>query len=210
MAMTHKQAMARKTASLDELREKFKQAKIAILTDYRGADAGLSVKDITLLRAKLREQDGEYKVVKNTLARKVVNEMGITGLDNHFENPTAIAFGYKDPVTLAKALSDFLKDRKQKPPYIKAAFMDGEILDTRGIDALAALPSREVIYQQLLGLMIAPHQQLMRLLNEPGRRMASIAHQISEKQPAGETPSQDAEPVAQAAESQEAEPAAAS
>jgi large subunit ribosomal protein L10 len=183
MAMTHKQAMARKSASLDELRDKFTRAKIAILTDYRGDGNGLDVKDITSLRGKLREQDGEYKVVKNTLARKVVNELGITGLDSHFENPTAIAFGYKDPVTLAKALTEFLKDRKQKPPYIKAAFMEGEVLDVRGIDALASLPSREVIYQQLLGMLIAPHQQLMRLLQEPGRRMASIAHQISEKQP---------------------------
>lgn len=182
MALTHKQAMARKSASLDELREKFANAKIAILTDYRGEAGGLDVKDITALRGKLREQDGEYKVVKNTLARKVVNELGIQGLDSHFENPTAIAFGFKDPVTLAKALSDFLKERKQKPPYIKAAYMDGQVLDAKGIDALAALPSREVIYQQLLGMLIAPHQQLMRLLQEPGRRMASITHQISQKQ----------------------------
>jgi len=208
MALTHKQAMARKSASLDDLREKFKQAKIAILTDYRGAEHGMDVKDITALRAKLREQNGEYKVVKNTLARKVMNELGVTGLDRHFENPTAIAFGYKDPVTLAKALSDFLKERKQKPPYIKAAIMDGELLDARGIDALAALPSREVIYQQLLGLMIAPHQQLMRLLNEPGRRMASIARQISEGK-TGESSSSET-PSETASESQEAEPAAAS
>jgi large subunit ribosomal protein L10 len=186
MALTHKQAMARKSASLDDLRDKFKRAKIAILTDYRGEAGGLDVKDITNLRTKLREQSGEYKVVKNTLARKVVNELGITALDSHFENPTAIAFGYKDPVTVAKALSDFLKDRKQKPPYIKAAYMEGTILDAKGIDALAQLPSREVIYQQLLGLMIAPPQQLMRLLQEPGRRMASIAQQISEKKPAGD------------------------
>lgn len=183
MALTHKQAMARKSASLDELRDKFKRAKIAILTDYRGDGNGLDVKDITSLRGKLREQNGEYKIVKNTLARKVVNELGITGLDSHFENPTAIAFGYKDPVTLAKALSDFLKDRKQKPPYIKAAYMDGELLDLKGIDKLASLPSREVIYQQLLGMLIAAPQQLLRLLNEPGRRMASIAQQISEKKP---------------------------
>lgn len=186
MALTHKQAMARKSESLDELRDKFKRAKIAILTDYRGETQGLDVKEITSLRAKLREQSGEYKVVKNTLARTVAHELGITKLDGHFENPTAIAFGYKDPVTLAKALSDFLKDRKQKPPYIKAALMDGEVLDPKGIDALAALPSREVIYQRLLGLLIAPHQQLMRLLNEPARRMASITHQVSQKQPAAE------------------------
>lgn len=185
MALSHTQAMERKSASLDELREKFANAKIAILTDYRGEASGMTVKDITALRGKLREQNGEYKVVKNTLARKIVKELGIEGLDSHFENPTAIAFGFKDPVTLAKALSDFLKERKQKPPYIKAAYMDGQVLDAKGIDALASLPSREVLYQQLLGMLIAPHQQLMRLLQEPGRRMASIAHQISEKQPEG-------------------------
>lgn len=181
MALTHKQAMARKSATLDELRDKFKRAKIAILTDYRGEAQGLDVKEITSLRARLREQSGEYRVVKNTLARTVIHELGITTLDRHFENPTAIAFGYKDPVTLAKALSDFRKDHKQRPPHIKAAFIEGTVLDAKAIDALAALPSREAIYQQLLGMLIAPHQQLMRLLQEPGRRMASITHQISEK-----------------------------
>lgn len=182
MALTHKQAMARKTESLDELREKFKKSKIAILTDYRGPGAGLTVKDISNLRARLREGQGEFKVVKNTLARKIANELGITGLDKHFENPTAIAFGYQDPVATAKALSDFIKDRKKDPlPVIKAGLMDGNVLDPQGLQKLAALPSREVIYQQLLGLIIAPHQQLMRLLQEPGRRMASITRQISEK-----------------------------
>lgn len=184
MALTHKQAMARKSASLDDLRDCFKRSKIAILTDYRGDGKGLSVKDITILRAKLREQGAEYKIVKNTLARKVANEMGITGLDRHLENPTAIVFGYKDPVTAAKALADFVKERKVNPlPVIKVASMDGAVLDAKGIDRLAQLPSREVIYQQLLGTFIAPHQALMRLINEPGRRMASIAHQISEKKP---------------------------
>ena len=186
MALTHKQAMARKTASLDELRDNFKRSKIAILTDYRGEGKGLSVKDITTLRQKLRDQGAEYKIAKNTLIRKVANEMGITGLDAYLENPTAIVFGYKDPVTAAKAVADFVKDRKVNPlPVIKVASMDGVMLDAKGIDRLAQLPSREVIYQRLLGLFIAPHQNLMRLFNEPGRRMASIAQQISEKQPEG-------------------------
>lgn len=182
MPLTHKQAMARKSESLTQLREKFGKAKIAILTDYRGPEKGLTVKDITALRARLREHGGEYAVVKNTLARKVANEMGVTGLDKHFENPTAIVFGYGDPVNAAKVLTDFLKERKQNPlPVVKAGLMDGEVLAPQNIQALASLPSREVLYQQLLGLFIAPHQNLMRLLQEPGRRVASITHQISEK-----------------------------
>jgi len=186
MALTHKQAMARKTEDLEELRDSFNRSKIAILTDYRGEGRGLNVKDISILRQKLREQKAEYKIVKNTLARKVANEMGITELDHHFENPTAIVFGYADPAPAAKVLSDFIKDRKLNPlPVIKAAVMDGSLLDPKGISALAALPPREVLYQRLLGLFIAPHQNLMRLLQEPGRRMASITHQISEKNPEG-------------------------
>jgi len=182
MALTHKQAMARKGQMIDEIRDKFKKAKIAILTDYRGAANGLTVKEISQLRAKLREQKGEFKIVKNTLARKVTNELGIKGLEKHFENPTAIAFGYADPVGVAKAVNDFLKERKQNPvPVVKAGYMDGQVLDPRGLQALAALPPREVIFQQLLGLIIAAPTQLVRLLNEPGRRMAFIARQISEK-----------------------------
>jgi len=182
MALTHKQAQARKSASLDELREKFKRASIAILTDYRGTTKGLDVKDITTLRSKLRDQHGEYKIVKNTLARKIANEMGISGLDKHFENPTAIVFGYKEPSTVAKALTDFVKERKQNPlPVIKAGLMDGAILDPKSIDSLAALPPKEVVLAQLLGLFTAPHRNLLGLLKEPGRRVASITHQIANK-----------------------------
>jgi len=182
MGLQHKQNMARKAAGLDELREKFRNSKIAILTDYRGDGAGLSVKDITALRTRLREQKGEFKIVKNTLARKVAQEMGIQGLDRHFEHPTAIAFGYQDPVGIAKVITDFIKDRKQNPlPTIKAGYMDGQLLDGAGLQRLAALPPREVVFAQLLGLIIAAPQQLMRLLNEPARRMASITHQISQK-----------------------------
>jgi len=186
--VSHKVAQARKAESLDKIRAEFGKAKMAIVTDYRGTDKGLNVKDMTALRRKLREAKAEYFVVKNTLARKVVKEMGIHNLDQHFNHPTAIVFAYQDPVMATKALVDFVKEKKgpkneQGLPVIKAGLMDGEVLDVAKIQALANLPSREEIYGGLIGLLIAPTQNLLGLLNEPARRLATILDQYSKKEP---------------------------
>jgi large subunit ribosomal protein L10 len=187
--VSRKEAQARKAESLDKIRAEFAKAKMAIVTDYRGTDKGLNVKDMTALRRKLRDAKAEYIVVKNTLARKVVKEMGIHNLDQHFNHPTAIMFAYQDPVMATKALVDFVKEKKgpkneQGLPVIKAGLMDGEVLDTPKIQALANLPSREEIYGGLIGLLIAPAQNLLGLLNEPSRRLVTILDQYSKKEPA--------------------------
>ncbi|MHB2019120.1 MAG: 50S ribosomal protein L10 [Candidatus Xenobia bacterium] len=186
--VSHKVAMERKSKALDTLRSEFSKSRMTIVTDYRGSDKGLSVKDMTALRRKLREAKAEYLVVKNTLARKVANEAGITGLDSHFNNPTAIVVAYGDPVMATKALVDFQKDHKgpkgETLPVIKAAYLDGEVLDAAKIQQLANLPSREEIYGKLLGILVAPTRNLLALLNEPGRRMATILDQVSKKESA--------------------------
>ncbi len=188
--VSHKVAQARKSEALDKIRAEFGKAKMAIVTDYRGGDKGLNVKDMTSLRRKLREAKAEYFVVKNTLARKVVKEMGIQNLEHHFNHPTAIVFAYQDPVVATKALVDFVKEKKtpkneQGLPVIKAGLLDGQVLDVSKIQALAALPSREEIYGNLLGLLIAPAQNLLALLNEPSRALVTILDQYSKKQGEG-------------------------
>ena len=180
---SHAVHMARKEKSLDMLRDRFERSSIAILTDYRGDGSGMTVKEISDLRAKLRESGGEYRVVKNTLARKAAAELGIEGIDEHLTGPTAIAFGYDDPAGVAKAIIDFAKEHKEKGvPQLRSGYMDGKALDKDGVQALADLPTLPQLQTQLLGLMLAPHRNTLGVLNAPGRQVAQLFEALRAKQ----------------------------
>jgi large subunit ribosomal protein L10 len=179
----HKQAISKKTGVIESLTRDLKEASIAILTDYRGKGGGLTVKDFRELRKKLREQKGSFQVVKNTLACKALKGAGIPGLDRYFTQPTAITFGFDDPVSVAKILTEFAKERKnpinaEGLPAIKAAFMSGSILDLARVRALAALPSKPVIISQVLGTLQAPIRGLMNVLNGPLANMVNVLNEI--------------------------------
>lgn len=166
---------ARKEESLQTLRESFDKSSIAIFTDYRGKASGLTVKEITELRNKLRDQKAEYRVAKNTLIRKTLQDMGVEGADQYLQGPTAVTFAYQDPAAAAKAVLDYSKDQKPNNlPSVKAAVMEGKILDAKALEAIASLPSLDVLRMQLLGLMLAPHRHLLGMLNAPGRSMATV------------------------------------
>lgn len=184
--LTHEQAIARKQESIDTLHKSFSRASIAILTDYRGEANGLTVKQVTELRGKLRDKNGEYKVAKNTLTRRVANELGIEGLDAFLEGPTAIAFGYDDPAGIAKAVLDYSNDNKPSGlPTVKAAVLDGQVLKPAQLKAIADLPSREVLMAQLMGLILAPHRNLLGVMNAPGRQVATVVDAWRKKQEEG-------------------------
>lgn len=184
--LTHEQAMQRKTESLDTLRSCLERSSIAILTDYRGPANGLTVKQVTELRGKLRTNNGEYRVVKNTLTKRVAKELGVEGLDGFLEGPTAIAFGYGDPAAVAKSVLDYSNDNKATSlPAVKAAVLDGKVLRPEQLKAIADLPSREVLMQQLLGLMLAPHRNLLGVMNAPGRQVATVVEAWRKKQEEG-------------------------
>lgn len=175
--------MERKTKLLDALRVRFKNSSIAILTDYRGEGSGMTVKEVTELRTKLRACGGEYCVVKNTLARKAAAELGVEGLDNDLKGPTAIAFGYDDPAGVAKALLDFAKESKAKGvPELRSGYMDGKVLAKEEVQALADLPSLPQLQTQILGLMLAPHRHTLGVLNAPGRQVAQLLEAWRAKQ----------------------------
>jgi large subunit ribosomal protein L10 len=184
--LTHEQAIKRKQESIDALRSCLERSSIAILTDYRGPANGLTVKQVTELRGKLRQQSGEYKVVKNTLATRVAKELGFDGLEPYLEGPTAIAFGYDDPAGIAKAVLDYSNENKATSlPAVKAALLDGQILKPEQIKAIASLPSREVLLSQLMSLIIAPHRNLMGVMNAPGRQVATVVDAWRKKQEEG-------------------------
>ncbi len=180
---THAEQMHRRKESVALIKDCFERASIAILTDYRGDNSGLTVKEITELRDKLREQDGEFRIVKNTLARRAAAEAGVEGLDKDLKGPTAIAFGFGDPAAVAKAILDFAKEHKDKAlPQVRSGYLEGQVLDEGNLKAIADLPSLPQIQQQLLGLMLAPHRNILGVMNAPGRQVATVIDAWKKKQ----------------------------
>jgi large subunit ribosomal protein L10 len=134
-----------------ELHEKLQRAKAVFLADFRGMNVGKA----TDLRNELRKASVEYKVVKNTLLDLASRETDKESLSPHYIGPTAIAFSYDDPVAAAKVLSRFAKEQ-QATFKLKAGILSGKVISVADIQALADLPSREVLIAKLLGTMQAP------------------------------------------------------
>lgn len=139
-----------KKVKVEEIREKFSNAKSAILVDYRG----LTVDEATELRSKFREAGVEYKVYKNNLMKLAIKESSFEGLTADLSGPSAVAFGYEDPVTPAKIVKDFAKEHKNLE--LKAGVVEGEYYDNIKIIEIADIPSREVLLSRLVGSFQAP------------------------------------------------------
>ena len=140
-----------KVEAVSELRELVGLTKAAIFTDYRG----LSVAELTELRKKLREVDGEYRVVKNTLFKLAAGDsMPVADMGEFLTGPTAIGFAKGDPVAVAKILLDYARDHKAMS--VKAGVMDGRMLSAAQVEALSKTPPREVLLSQMLGSLQSP------------------------------------------------------
>ncbi len=134
-------------------------AQAAVLVEYRG----LTVAQMTRLRAKARQAGVYVKVVKNTLARRAVEGSGFDCLKQHMVGPLAFAMS-ADPVAVAKVLSEFAKDNDKL--RITVGAMNGQLMSTADIQALAKLPGREQLLAMLLGTLQAPAQKFVQTLNE--------------------------------------------
>ena len=142
-------AIEMKKAVVAEIKEKLVAAKSVVLIDYRG----LTVAEVTELRNQCRKTDVEYAVLKNTMVNLAAKEAGIEGLESFLKGPTAVAFGMEDAVAPAKVLTEFIK--KTKKTEVKCGLLDGQILDAAGVEALAAIPSREVLIAKIMGSMMS-------------------------------------------------------
>ncbi len=164
-----------KVQTVKELREKFESAEAVVLADYRG----LTVEDVTDLRAKCREAGVEFRVAKNRLAKIALREGKLPTLDEHLIGPTAFAFGFDDPVTPAKVIADFCKTNEKIE--IKAGLVAKEAVDLDVINRLAALPSRDELLARLAGSLSAPMRDLAGVLQAiPGglaRAIRAVADQ---------------------------------
>ena len=152
-------AIEAKKLIVQELREKLENAQGVIFYDYRG----LNVQEVTELRNQFRAAGVEYHVVKNSMLKRAVDMLEIKGLDEYLAGPTAVAFGYSDPVAPAKVLTEFVK--KLKRTEIKSGLLNGKVINLAGIQSLADLPSREQLLAQLAGTLNAPISGLARTLS---------------------------------------------
>lgn len=187
MALTHKEAVKRKKAHVDNIQDKMDRALIAIVTDYRGQEKGMTVKSISLLRRALRETDSECRVYKNTLCNIALKDKVAESFLSQFQNPTAIVFGYKDPAATSKALVDFLKNQKVNPlPVIKSAYMDGSVYSEKQVRTFATLPSRQELLSRLVGSMNSPIQGIVNVLSAIPRGLVTVIDQVRQKKEKGE------------------------
>lgn len=163
---------------VDELKDKFAKTKVVIVADYKG----LNVAAMNSLRRKLRDADVEFKVVKNTLLVRASEGTDAALIADHFTGPSAVAFSYEDPVAPAKVLTDFAKENGKLE--IKIGTMDGKVIDAAGIQALSALPSREVLLAQVLCAMNGVPTGLVRTLNAIPTKLLYALQAIREQKEA--------------------------
>jgi large subunit ribosomal protein L10 len=151
--------LEQKKAVVVEVSEQVSTAQAIIVAEYRGLQVG----EMTVLRAQARKSGVYLRVLKNTLVRRAVEGTPFSGLANEMVGP--LVFGISsDPVSAAKVLSDFAKANDKF--IIKAGAMPNQVMDVKGVQALASLPSREELLAKLLGTMQAPVAKFVRTLNE--------------------------------------------
>jgi large subunit ribosomal protein L10 len=186
-----------KATAVAEIGEELGNASAVFAVDYRG----ISVPQAAELRAKLREADASFSVVKNRLAKRATGEAGASDLDEHLVGPTALTFVRGDAVLAAKAISDFTKQNGVLA--YKGGIMDGAALDPDQFSSIAKLPGVDVLRGQLVGVAASPLTGIVRTLNQLIAGMASQLGQIAEQGlVSGEAPA--AEEAAPAAEETEA------
>jgi len=176
MALTR----ADKEQLLAEYVEGLKGASHAFVMGYQG----IKVPQVTALREKVRQSGGQYVVVKNTLALRAIDGAALEALKDQFTGPTAVAFTDSDPVSLAKALTDFAKD----VPAIqfKGGVVEGRAIGADQVKDIAALPSREELIAKLLFLVQSPISRFVRVLAALGpQSLAIVLNQVSQKKEGG-------------------------
>lgn len=164
-----------KVEAVAEIADRFRNSSAALITEY----TGLSVAQLSELRRTLGS-DTKYRIAKNTLVRRAVQDAGVEGLDELFVGPTAIAFVEDEPVEAAKVLRNFAKDNRAL--VIKGGYMDGRPITINEINQLADLDSREVLLSKAAGAFKAKLSQAASMFAEPASQVARLAAALEEKQ----------------------------
>ena len=165
-----------KAEQVELLTEKLRRAKVALLTDYRG----LTVTQLQELRGRLRTGDVEYRVVKNTLARRAADAAGVADLKVELEGPVAIAFGYDDLSLPSKLINEFVRTTRLKLD-VKGGLVEGRVFSPDQVKQLADLPSRETLHAQLLGTLQSPVAQLVGIMQTPVQQLVGVLNAYKTK-----------------------------
>jgi large subunit ribosomal protein L10 len=166
---------AEKEQELQDLSSAFQSAATAIVVDYRG----LNVPQVTDLRRQIRGAKGQYRVVKNTLAKRASRGTVLAALESHFEGTTAVAYTANDAVALAKTLTTFMKGAPTL--QVKGAVVQGRVIKPAEVVDLANLPGKAELYSRLLFLLQAPMQQLVTVLSAVPRDLVTVLSQVEKK-----------------------------
>ena len=155
-----------KQNAVAKIKETLEKAHSFVMVDYRG----MTVAEVTELRNEFRKNGCQYQVLKNTLVKLALKELGIEGFDVFLNGPTAIAFGMEDAVSPAKVTKDFIE--KTKKGTVKCGFVDGQLLDVKGVEALASIPSREVLIAKIMGSMMSAVSKFVYLIEALRKKQA--------------------------------------
>ncbi len=158
--MASEKILAQKEKEVEELSEKIKAAKIVLLTDYRG----ISVENVTNLRADLRKSNSEYKVIKNNITRRALAKCEYEGLEDLLVGPTAVVMNNEDYLETAKTIYNFTKNNDYYK--IKGGIIEGKVMTAEEIITLAKLPSKETLIGMLAGALLGNITKLAVALNE--------------------------------------------
>jgi large subunit ribosomal protein L10 len=191
-----------KAAAVAEIAEQIQESEAVFAVDYRG----ISVPQAAELRAKLRDADATFRIVKNTLTERAADQADAAALKELLEGPTALTFVRGDVAAAAKAIADYQRSTGGQLLPFKGGLMNGDALDAAQISAISKLPSREVLYGQLVGVVASPITGLARGLNGLLSGLAVALGGVLEKKESGEIPSGDAPaPAAEAAPAEAAD-----
>lgn len=171
-------AIEAKKQVVQDITDKMQRAKGMIFYDYRG----LTVAEVTELRNNFRAAGVEYHVLKNSMLTRAADQLEIKGLDKYLSGPTAVAFGYADPVAPAKVLVEFVK--KVKKTEIKSGVLGTKVIDAKGVESLSQLPSREQLIAQLAGTLNAPITGIARSLSGIISKLAYALNAVREQKEA--------------------------
>ena len=189
--MASEKALNQKKVEVKELAEKMKEAKLILLTDYRG----IGVVDDTELRRDLRNVNATCNVIKNNITRRALKECGIEGLDEELVGPTAVIMSNEDYLEPSKAIYNFTKNNDYYK--IKGGVIEGKVMTADEIITLAKLPSREDLLSMLAGALLANISKVAVALNEVRKQKEEAGEKVTVSVPAEEV-KEEATPVAEA------------
>ena len=164
-----------KKDAVADVQEKVQRAKSVILADFRG----LTVDEMTELRRRLRQEAVEFRIVKNRLVKRALAGAGSESLDEYLMGPTALAFGYSDPVIAAKVLYNYGKENSKLE--IKGGLLEGKKVDRQWIEMLAQVPPRDELFARLMGSLQKPAQSLVWSLKATVSSLVYALRAVSEQ-----------------------------